>query len=45
MSARIEKKHDLKIRNIRPSEDLTVEFINSNIEIISSLMKFLRKHK
>ena len=45
MSARIEKKHDLKIRNIRPSEDLTVEFINSNIEIISSLMKFLKKHK
>ena len=45
MSARIQKKHDLKIRNIRPSEDLTVEFINSNIEIISSLMKFLRKHK
>ena len=45
MSARIHKKHDLKIRNIRPSEDLTVEFINSNIEIISSLMKFLRKHK
>ena len=26
------KNHDLKIRNIRPSEDLTVEFINSNIE-------------
>jgi len=45
MSARIQKKHDLKIRNIRPSEDLTVEFINSNIKIISSLMKFLKKHK
>ena len=45
MPARIKEKHDLKIRNIRPSEDLTVEFINSNIKIISSLMKFLRKHK
>jgi hypothetical protein len=42
---RIEKKHDLKIRNIRPSEDLTVEFINSNIDMISSLMKFLGKQK
>ena len=45
MPARIEKKHDLKIRNIRPSEDLTVEFINSNIDMISSLMKFLGKQK
>jgi hypothetical protein len=45
MSARIKEKHDLKIRNIRPSEDLTVEFINSNIDMISSLMKFLGKQK
>ena len=45
MSARIQKKHDLKIRNIRPSEDLTVEFINSNINMISSFIKFLEKHK
>ena len=45
MPARIQKKHDLKIRNIRPSEDLTVEFINSNINMISSFMKFLGKHK
>ena len=42
---RIREKHDLKIRNIRPSEDLTVEFINANIDMISSLMKFLEKHK
>jgi hypothetical protein len=41
---RIREKHDLKIRNIRPSEDLTVEFINANIDMISSLIKFLRKH-
>ena len=40
---RIREKHDLKIRNIRPSEDLTVEFINANIDMISSLMKFLGK--
>jgi hypothetical protein len=45
MPARVQKKHDLKIRNIRPSEDLTVEFINSNINMISSFMKFLEKHK
>ena len=45
MPPRIEEKHDLKIRNIRPSEDLTVEFINSNIDMISSLMKFLGKQK
>jgi len=45
LSPRIREKHDLKIRNIRPSEDLTVEFINANIDIISSLMKFLGKHK
>ena len=41
---RIREKHDLKIRNIRPSEDITVEFINANIDMISSLMKFLGKH-
>ena len=45
MPARIKEKHELKIRNIRPSEDLTVEFINSNIDMISSLMKFLGKKK
>ena len=35
---------DLKIRNIRPSEDLVVEFINWNIEIISTLTKFQKKY-
>ena len=45
LSPRIREKHDLKIRNIRPSEDLTVEFINANIDMISSLMKFLGKQK
>jgi len=36
---------DLKIRNIRPSEDLVVEFINWNIEIISTLSKFQKKYQ
>ena len=34
------KKIDLKIRNVRPSEDLIIEFINWKIDLISSLMKF-----
>ena len=40
---RIREKHDLKIRNIRPSEELTVEFINWNIDIIYSLTKFVKQ--
>ena len=45
LSPRIKKKKkDLKIRNIRPSEDITVEFINWNIDIISSISKFLKKY-
>ena len=31
---------DLKIRNLRPSEDLIVEFINWKIELLASLMMF-----
>jgi len=45
LPARIIKKNDLKIRNIRPSEDLTVEFINGNIDMVSSFIKFLTKQK
>jgi hypothetical protein len=45
LAPRIKEKHDLKIRNIRPSEDITVEFINWNIDIVSTLMKFLKKYK
>jgi len=37
LSPRLKKTEDLKIRNIRPSEDLIVEFINWNIDLISSL--------
>ena len=36
---------DLKIRNIRPSEDLVVQFINWNIEIISTLSEFQKKYQ
>jgi hypothetical protein len=45
LAPRIKEKHDLKIRNIRPSEDITVEFINWNIDIVSTLMKFLKDYK
>ena len=45
LAPRIKEKHDLKIRNIRPSEDITAEFINWNIDIVSTLMKFLKDYK
>jgi len=35
---------DLKIRNIRPSEQLVVEFMNWNIELVSTIEKFLKKY-
>ena len=43
LAPRIKKPKDLKIRNIRPSEELTVEFINWNIDIIYSLTKFVKQ--
>ena len=45
LSPRIKEKHDLKIRNIRPSEDITIEFINWNIDAISSLEHFIKDYK
>ena len=42
---RIQEKHDAKIRNIRPSEDITVEFINWNIDIVVSLEDFVKQYK
>ena len=36
---------DSKIRNIRPSEELVVEFVNWNIELISTFSKFQKKYK
>ena len=40
LKARACQSKDLKIRNVRPSEDLIIEFINWKIELLSSLMKF-----
>jgi len=45
LSPRIKEKHDLKIRNIRPSENITVEFINWNIDIVASLEHFTKQYK
>ena len=36
---------DLKISNIRPSEELVIEFINWNIEIINTISKFIKKYQ
>ena len=36
---------DSKIRNIRPPEELIVEFINWNIELISTISKFQKKYQ
>ena len=35
---------DLKIRNVRPSEDVIIEFINQQIDLLCSIMKF-RKYE
>tara|TARA_B110001450_G_scaffold233439_1_gene236739 strand:- start:29 stop:535 length:507 start_codon:yes stop_codon:yes gene_type:complete len=40
LEARRKKNKDLKIRNIRPSEEVIIEFINWKIDLLSSLMKF-----
>ena len=34
---------DAKIRNIRPSEDLVIEFMNWNIDLLSTFSNFLKK--
>ena len=36
---------DSKIRNIRPSEDLVVEFINWNIDLVATTATFQEKYK
>ena len=38
LPARIKKTKDLKIRNVRPSEEIIVEFINWKIDLLTSLM-------
>tara|TARA_B100000787_G_C15995832_1_gene207862 strand:- start:10 stop:555 length:546 start_codon:yes stop_codon:yes gene_type:complete len=40
LKARACQSKDLKIRNVRPSEDLIIEFINWKIELLASVMKF-----
>ncbi|MDB4232579.1 hypothetical protein N9788_00620 [Candidatus Pelagibacter sp.] len=40
LEARGQKSKDLKIRNVRPSEEVIIEFINWKIDLLSSLMKF-----
>jgi hypothetical protein len=40
LEARKKKISDLKIRNVRPSEDLIIEFVNWKIDLLASLMKF-----
>ena len=45
LAPRIKYKNDLKIRNIRPSEDLVVEFVNWNIELAATYANFEKKYK
>ena len=39
------KSTDSKIRNIRPSEDLVIEFINWNIDLLSTFSNFSKKFR
>ena len=43
LAPRIIKTRDLKIRNIRPSEDIIVGFVNWKIDLLSSLNEFKKK--
>ena len=40
LGVRASKTKDLKIRNVRPSEEVIIEFINWKIDLLASLMKF-----
>ena len=40
LEARGQKSKDLKIRNVRPSEEVIIEYINWKIDLLSSFMKF-----
>ena len=40
LNARVKTTKDLKIRNVRPSEEVIIEFINWKIDLLASLMKF-----
>jgi len=43
LAPRLSKSKDLKIRNIRPSESLIVDFVNWKIDLLSSVMEFQKK--
>mgnify|MGYP006110521391 CR=1 FL=1 len=45
LEPRIQKTKDLKIRNIRPSEDIIIGFINWKIDMLASLTEFKKKYK
>ena len=45
LSPRFIKSTDSKIRNIRPSEDLVIKFINWNIDMVSSIANFIKKYQ
>ena len=45
LAPRTHRKTDLKISNIRPSEELVSDFINWNIEVINTISKFLKKYQ
>ena len=45
LPARKREVKDSKIRNIRPSEKLVVEFMNWNIELISTIAGFQKKYQ
>jgi len=45
LSPRAFRAKDGKVRNIRPSEDLVIEFINWHIDLISALSKLQVKYK
>ena len=40
LDARAKVTKDLKIRNVRPSEQVIIEFINWKIDLLASLLKF-----
>ena len=43
LARRIKKTKDLKIRNIRPSEDIIIGFVNWKIDLLASLTEFKKK--
>ena len=45
LAPRAKSSTDSKIRNIRPSEDLVTEFINWNIDLLSTAATFQNKYK